>query len=152
MGTEVPLKSHVCDAGRTGLMNMPTTLGVGGLEVTTTIQHQTPRLGIRTGKRFRFFTQNCCFWLGRRALLTPISLILIILTLVFRSGGYELNGVGQDGDRYLQTQADGSRPMCRGDRWCVVHTYKQNSGDSAAARSETHMIFIKFHIFGVFFH
>lgn len=46
---------------------------------------------------------------------------------------------------------DGPRPMCRGDRWCVVHTYKQNSGDSAAARSGTHMIFIKFHIFGVFF-
>jgi hypothetical protein len=46
--------------GAPAYMNMPTIRGVGGLEVTTTIQPQTPRLGIRTGKRFRFF--------GRRAL------------------------------------------------------------------------------------
>ena len=54
--------------GAPAYMNMPTSLGVGGLEVTTTIQPQTPRLGIRTGKRFRFFIEKYSFWLDRRAL------------------------------------------------------------------------------------
>ena len=51
--------------GAPAYMNMPTIRGVGGLEVTTTIQHQTPRLGIRTGKRFHFLLKNHAFgWVG----------------------------------------------------------------------------------------
>ena len=47
--------------GAPAYMNMPTTLGVGGLRVTTTIQPQTPRLGMRTGKRFQFFVLSVLF-------------------------------------------------------------------------------------------
>ena len=47
--------------GAPAYMNMPTTLGVGGLRVTTTIQPQTPRLGMRTGKRFQIFVLSVLF-------------------------------------------------------------------------------------------
>ena len=67
--------------------------------------------------------------------------------LVRRSGVFELDGVGKVGGRTLQHESDGSRPRCRGDRWCVGYIYIQNPNDHPAAGSGTNSFLPKILVF-----